>query len=143
MAALETRVIKLEEQVNIKAQSGIEPMLNALRKIGFDAVCTLIAEHAASKGLASEPFWELMNLMGGSNDRFEFERYRGLVPDEVIRRAYNHRRNWAYGDETIVTRVRQLAGVIDADGNVMPGYVLNKNGCINDINDAPQGSSTV
>lgn len=139
MATIETRLGKLEEQTNINARSGTELMLNALRKIGFDKVCTFFAEADEINGRAPEPFWMLMHVMDNGHNHFEFERYRGLVPDDVIRRAYNHRRNWASG-QAVVDRVRQLAGVIDADGNVMPGYVLNDNGC---INDAPQGSSTV
>lgn len=137
MATLESRLNKLEDQTNIKAQSGTELMLNVLHAVGFDYLCNSLAEHDERE--EPEPFWLLMNLMDDSRNPLEFERYRGLVPDEVIRRAYSHRRNWAF-DQAVIIRVRQLAGVIDADGNVMPGYVLTDNGC---IVDAPNESSTV
>lgn len=137
MATLESRLNKLEDQTNIKAQSGTELLLNVLREVGFDFLCNSLAEHDERE--EPEPFWLLMNLMDDSRNPLEFERYRGLVPDEVIRRAYSHRRNWAF-DQAVIIRVRQLAGVIDAVGNVMPGYVLTDNG---NIVDAPNESSTV
>lgn len=137
MATLESRLNKLEDQTNIKAQSGTELMLNVLRAVGFDYLCNSLAEHDERE--EPEPFWLLMNLMDDSRNPLEFERYRGLVPDEVIRRAYSHRRNWAF-DQAVIIRVRQLAGVIDADGNVMPGYVLTDS---DNIVDAPNESSTV
>ncbi len=59
-------------------------------------------------------------------DLLVMEDYRGLVPDEVLRSAYNKCRNWG-GQQ-----VRLLAGVIDEQGNVMPGYRLSENGCILD-----------
>lgn len=137
MATLESRLNKLEDQTNSKAQSGTELMLNVLRAVGFDYLCNSLAEHDERE--EPEPFWLLMNLMDDSRNPLEFERYRGLVPDEVIRRAYSHRRNWAF-DQAVIIRVRQLAGVIDADGNVMPGYVLTDS---DNIVDAPNESSTV
>jgi len=138
MATLNTRLDKLEGQTNSKAQSGTELLLNVLREVGFDFLCNSLAEHDERE--EPEPFWLLMNLMSdNSRNPLEFERYRGLVPDEVIRRAYSHRRNWAF-DQAVIIRVRQLAGVIDADGNVMPGYVLTDSG---NIVDAPNESSTV
>ena len=132
MTTLSSRLEKLERQANAKAQSGTEMMLRALRASGFDDVCAMFAEDDVSNGRKPTPFWRLMDVMSDSRNEFEFERYRGLVPDEVIRHAYSCRRNYAYGDEAIVTRVRQLAGVVDGDGNVMPGYVLLDNGCIVD-----------
>lgn len=137
MATLESRLNKLEDQTNSKAQSGTELMLNVLRAVGFDYLCNSLAEHDERE--EPEPFGLLMNLMDDSRNPLEFERYRGLVPDEVIRRAYSHRRNWAF-DQAVIIRVRQLAGVIDADGNVMPGYVLTDS---DNIVDAPNESSTV
>lgn len=136
MATLDNRLGNLEEQLGSKAQSGTELLLNALREIGFDDLCIMLAARDEREGRAPEPFWMLMSYMGDSQTPFEYERYRGLVPDEVIRRAYNHRRNWASA-KTVIVKVRQLAGVIDTDGNIMPGYVLADNGC---ILDAPQGT---
>lgn len=133
MATLNARLEKLESQTNVNAKPGTELMLNALRAGGFDEVCNLLAANDESHGREPTPFWMTMNIMG--DNVFEFERYRGLVPDDMIRRAYNYQRNHAFGDEAIVTRVRQLAGVIDANGNVTPGYMLLDNGC---IVDAPQ-----
>lgn len=64
-----------------------------------------------------------------SSDPFAFERYRGSIPDRILAALYNERRNWVGTAET-VQRVRQLAGVADEQGNVLPGYVLVSNGCI-------------
>lgn len=66
--------------------------------------------------------------MDDTGETLAFESYRGLVPEDVIRRAYSHRRNWVGCPD----EVRRLAGVIDDEGNVMPGYVLQENGCIVD-----------
>lgn len=140
MATIETRLAKLESLTSINAKQGTEMMLNVLRGVGFDYLCNSLAEHDESEGHTPTPFWEQMHLMRDGRNPFEFERYRGLVPDDVIQRAYNYQRNYAFGNEAIVTRVRQLAGVIDADGNVMPGYVLTDNGC---IVVAPNEGSTV
>ncbi len=140
MATIETRLAKLESLTNINAKQGTELMLAALLADGFDDLSIALAKHDESEGHTPMPFWSLMHLMKDSRNPLEFERYRGLVPDEVIRRAYSCMRNYAFGNEAIVTRVRQLAGVIDADGNVMPGYVLTDNGS---IVDAPNEGSTV
>lgn len=117
------RLDKLEQRVDIRRDSRTGMLLAILREHGYEVVERFINE---SEELQGRPFWHLMNAMDDTEDPLVFERYRGLVPDEVIRRAYNMRRNWA-GNE-----VRRLAGVIDGDGRVMPGYVMLDNGCIAD-----------
>lgn len=122
----------LEEQTGLNVQSGTELVLEALRAIGYEELCLLLAMHDTGQGREPGPFWLLMNLMDDRETPFEFERYRRLVPDEVIRRAYNIRRNFAYPKE-ISARIRNLAGLTDDAGNLMPGYKLLDNGCIADV----------
>jgi hypothetical protein len=62
-------------------------------------------------------------------DILDLEEFRGLVPDEDIRAAYSFCRNYAFSRDK-ARLIRERAGVIDGQGNVMPGYVLLDNGCI-------------
>lgn len=68
---------------------------------------------------------------GPNEDPFWLERWRGQIPDRVIAAVYNKMRNYAYPAD-VSLRIRQLAGVVDENGNPMPGYVLRDNGLIND-----------
>lgn len=122
------RIKKLEERVESGKESSTAILLRMLREHGYEAVVQMFAER---EPLADRPFEFVMNVMDDTEDPLVFERFRGLVPDEVICRAYGKRVNWG-GDE-----VRRLAGVIDAKGNVMPGYVMLDNGLINKVAAAP------
>ena len=65
-----------------------------------------------------------------SEDIFaNIERFRGRIPDRVLAEIYNERRNLVGADSL---RIRELAGVVDENGQPLPGYVLRENGCIND-----------
>lgn len=123
------RIEKLEGRVESGKESSTAMLLRMLRDHGYEEIERVFKEEfKASKGRAFEI---IMNVMDDTEDPKVFERYRGLVPDEVIRRAYGKRVNWG-GDE-----VRRLAGVIDAKGNVMPGYVMLDNGLINRVASCP------
>lgn len=65
------------------------------------------------------------------------EQYRDRVPGRVIASVYNAMRNYGFAP-ILRLRVRQLAGVIDETGSVLPGYALLDNGC---IVDAPAGDA--
>lgn len=122
------RIEKLENKLGTHREGKAECLLRCLLEDGYEAVAAQLAE-VGSRPL---PFWVWMNLMDDTSDAIAFERYRELVPDDVIRRAYSHRRNYVYGDAATVLRIRQLAGVLDDDGNVLPCYVMLENGCIVD-----------
>jgi hypothetical protein len=62
-------------------------------------------------------------------DPFMFERYRGFIPGRVIAAMYGRMRNYAWSAE-VSLKVRQRAGVLDQDGEPLPGYTLLSNGCI-------------
>ena len=64
-------------------------------------------------------------------DILDLEEFRRLVPDEDTRAAYSFCRNYAFSRDK-ARLIRERAGVIDGQGNVMPGYVMRDNGCIND-----------
>lgn len=74
----------------------------------------------------------LLGNMLETHDPFVFESYRAIVPNAVLAWLYNDRRNWAY-DPATQLRIRQLAGVVDAQGKTFPGYVVSLNGCILDV----------
>lgn len=93
---------------------------------GTEKGCLRRLANPLERGIA-----RLLGLLEESIDPFAFERYRGLVPDRVLTTLYSERRNWVATAE-ISQRVRQLAGVMDEQGNVLPGYVLAPNGCIID-----------
>jgi hypothetical protein len=90
--------------------------------------------------LRERSYEELVKIAHGGIPRFlllavddtdilDLEEFRGLVPDEDIRAAYSFCRNYAFSRDK-ARLVRERAGVIDGQGNVMPGYVLLDNGCI-------------
>jgi hypothetical protein len=62
-----------------------------------------------------------------AHDPFAYERYRGRVPDRVLAAIYNGMRNYAFLPD-VALRVRQLAGCVDENGQLLPGYVLHANG---------------
>jgi hypothetical protein len=74
---------------------------------------------------------DLLVTFNHSHDPFAYERYRGRVPNRVLAAIYNGMRNYAFTPD-VALRVRQLAGVVDLAGNLMPGYALSENGCITD-----------
>lgn len=122
---IKRRLEKVEQTVDIHKESATAIFLDCLCEYGYETVATYLQE-AQSPNLRNKPFSFLMHIADDIGEELAFEQYRGLVPDEVIRQAYNYRRNWSgCSDE-----VRRLAGVIDAEGNVMPSYVLLGNGCI-------------
>jgi hypothetical protein len=74
---------------------------------------------------------DLLVTFNDSHDPFAYERYRGRVPDRILGAIYNGMRNHAFTPD-VALRVRQLAGCLDENGRLLPGYVLNTNGCITD-----------
>ena len=68
-------------------------------------------------------------------DPFANEQWRGQVPDHIIAAVYNRKRNYVYAAD-VSLRIRQLAGVVDENGEPLPGYVLCDNGCIIDAPEA-------
>ena len=69
--------------------------------------------------------------MHGTEQPFDIERFRSVVPDRVLAAVYHTLRRYGYDDSTVL-RVRQLAGVVDEQGAPLPGYALASNGCILD-----------
>jgi hypothetical protein len=57
------------------------------------------------------------------------------TPIEAI---YGSMRNHAFKPD-VQLRIRQLAGVVDQSGNVIPGYVRHDNGCIVDASTVGHG----
>lgn len=49
----------------------------------------------------------------------DLEQWRGQVPDEILAAAYNGCRNHAFLPD-VRLRVRQLAGVVDENGEPLP-----------------------
>ncbi len=114
------RIEKLGGRVYAGKESNPAMLLRILCDNGYEQIERLFSEDLG------KPFEFIMDLMDDTEDLMVFERYRGLVPDAVIRRAYGRRVNWGSNE------VRRLAGVIDAHGKVMPGYVMLDNGLINE-----------
>lgn len=147
MAMIDTRLKRIEGKLGAQKKTGTDSMLNALHEAGFDDVRLALAAQDTHEGRSRPvPFYVYMSVMADEEEgHFVFERYRGLVPDEVIRQAYNHRRNW-YSRRDLkalsedAARVLYLAGVIDEERNLMPGYLLLDNGC---IADAPKESNAI
>ena len=127
-AALEKRLLKLEGPIT-------KPLLmDALEKYGYDKLVGLLS--AMSSHMNGEPvsFAEFM-IFDIAGDVFALEDFRGKVPDDVIREAYSSCRNWGM-PPAAKHRLRLLAGVIDEQGKVMPGYRgVDGNDCIIVAND--------
>lgn len=142
----DARVRKLELKAGVKSRTGTDFMLDALREAGFEDVLLALAAQDTNDGYSPRPFHVYMSVLADEGEgHFVFERYRGLVPDGVIQRAYNFRRNWYSGKDlknlpNDAARVLHLAGILDEERNLMPGYLLLDNGC---IADAPEESNAV
>jgi hypothetical protein len=63
---------------------------------------------------------DLLVTFNHSHDPFAYERYRGRVPDRVLAAIYNGMRNYAFKPD-VALRVRQLAGCVDENGQLLPG----------------------
>lgn len=86
---------------------------------------------ALDRGIA----WYLFaDIHDHNHSIFELERLRGCVPDAILADVYNQCRNYAYPSD-VQRRVWKLAGVVDENGDLMPGYVLRDNGLINDADE--------
>ena len=91
------------------------------------SLCARTRPEALDRGLVELLFGDFRHIQ----DPFWLERWRGQIPDHFIAAVYNKMRNYAYPAD-VSLRIRQLAGVVDENGNLMPGYVLRDNGLIND-----------
>jgi hypothetical protein len=83
--------------------------------------CSERLSDPVERGLA-----DFLVTFNDSDDPFVYERYPGRVPDRVLAAIYNGMRNHAFMPD-VALRVRQLAGCLDAKGQLLPGY-----GCITD-----------
>jgi len=138
MTTIKIRLKWLEGKIDTKKKTGTDKMIGALHAIEFNKLCKLLEAQDVQTGSVPMPFHVLMSMMADWEEGpFVFERYRGLVPDENIRQAYNYRRNWySNGDPKKIpddaARILHLAGVIDEKRNLKQGYILLDNGCIAD-----------
>jgi hypothetical protein len=80
----------------------------------------------------------LLVTFNDSRDPFAYERFRGRIPDRVLAAIYNGMRNFAFNPD-IALHVRQLSGVVDSAGNLVPGYVRNDDGCIAEAGEIGHG----
>jgi hypothetical protein len=115
--SLEHRIKKLEGV--LPNRQFMSMVLGVLREIGYE-------ELAARMGVGVPRI--LLDCVDAL-DILELEEFRSLVPDEDIRAAYSFCRNYAFLPDK-ARLIRERAGVIDGQGNVMAGYVLLDNGCI-------------
>lgn len=74
---------------------------------------------------------------GARSNPFIFERYRARVPTRVLAWIYNRMRNYNYGPE-IRQRIWRLAGLADADGNLLYGYHLDAQGTLRNSEPQPR-----
>jgi hypothetical protein len=114
---LEHRIKKLEGI--LPNRQFMSMVLGVLREVGYE-------ELAARMGVSVPRI--LLDCVDAL-DILELEEFRSLVPDEDIRAAYSFCRNYAFLPDK-ARLIRERAGVIDGQGNVMAGYVLLDNGCI-------------
>lgn len=120
-----SRRLDAVERITNKINSGLHSkMQELLKKHGYLAVRSLMERVTWPRTDRVVEFERLLLIAAG--DALLLDDYRGLVPDEVLRQSYSLCRNWG-GFE-----MRRKAGVIDEQGNAMPGYVLLDNGCIVD-----------
>jgi hypothetical protein len=99
-------------------------VLGVLRAGGYEELCLVATETGRSVPRILLDCVDALDIL-------DLEEFRGLVPDEDIRAAYSLCRNYAFLPDK-ARLIRERAGVIDGQGNVMPGYVKRDNGCIND-----------
>ena len=116
-ASLDRRIKKLESV--LPNREFLSLVLWFLRERGYEELVKI-----AQGGIP-----RFLLLAVDDTDILDLEEFRGLVPDEDIRAAYSFCRNYAFLPDK-ARLIRERAGVIDGQGNVMPGYVLLDNGCI-------------
>jgi hypothetical protein len=116
-ASLDRRIAKLE--VVGPNREFLSLVLWFLRERGYEELVKI-----AQGGIP-----RFLLLAVDDTDILDLEEFRGLVPDEDIRAAYSFCRDYAFLPDK-ARLIRERAGVIDGQGNVMPGYVLLDNGCI-------------
>jgi len=117
---IRSRLRRIEKTASEQKVSGTAMLLKCIRDCGYQETATFLCKDD------SLPFFRVMNTFADKCDSDAFECYRGLVPDEEIRKAYNFLRNWCGDNSKILLR----SGVIDEAGNVMPGYRMAENGRI-------------
>jgi hypothetical protein len=120
IVSMEHRIKKLEGVLPNREFMSI--VLGVLREIGYQELSLVATQTGRSVPRI------LLDCVGAL-DILELEEFRGLVPDEDIRAAYSFCRDYAFLPDK-ARLIRERAGVIDGQGNVMPGYVLLDNGCI-------------
>jgi hypothetical protein len=121
--SLSRRLAKVEGNF-VKQEPRFKRMfLDLLNEYGYPPVAKTLGSLTWPSSGRTVPI-ETLLYISCDQDLLSLEDYRGLVPDEVLRKAYGRAVNWG-GDE-----VRRRAGVIDERGQAMPGYRLMENGCI-------------
>jgi hypothetical protein len=106
-------------------------ILNLLQKHGHEGMIEGMNEIYKERGKNIVVSLEELLLLTVEHDVFFLENYRGLVPEEVLRRAYSTYRNSTFPPEKM-QRVRELAGLYDDNGELKPEYVYTRNGGIVD-----------
>lgn len=125
ITTLRRRLSAIEAKVS-KGKSPLKSvLLEILRGNGFPALCDVIGT-LRWPGSGHEVSVEIILHISVGTDHLGLEAFRGLVPDDVLQRAYSLSRNYFTG----LHEVRVKAGVMDDQGNVMPGYRITDNGCV-------------
>ena len=124
---LHRRLAAIEAKINHGKFPIKDVILEILRRHGFGALREVIGT-LRWPGSDDEVIVEVMLHIAVGMDHTGLEEFRGLVPDDVLQRAYSLRRNHFTGFRD----ARVKAGVMDDRGNVMPGYRMTDNGCIVD-----------
>lgn len=124
---LHRRLAAIEAKINHGKSPIKDVILEILRRNGFAALREVIGT-LRWPGSDDEVIVEVMLHVAVGMDHTGLEEFRGLVPDDVLQRAYSLRRNHFTGFHD----ARVKAGVMDDQGNVMPGYRMTDNGCIVD-----------
>ena len=126
-ATLQRRLAAIEAKINQGKSPIKDVILEILRRNGFAALREVIGT-LRWPGSDDEVIVEVMLHIAVGMDHTGLEEFRGRVPDDVLQRAYSLRRNHFTGFHD----ARVKAGVMDDQGNVMPGYRMTDNGCIVD-----------
>ena len=129
----ERRLSSAENKLGCGRQTIHDVLLGILAQGGFEALVELV-DRVGGKAIGGHVEVETCLILE-TRDPFELERYRGLVPEAVLARAYGAFRNHGFRPD-VLTEVRLRAGVIDGHGNLLPGYLLTAN---DSIIDAPPG----
>lgn len=124
---LHRRLAAIEAKINHGKSPIKDVILEILRRHGFGALREVIGT-LRWPGSDDEVIVEVMLHIAVGMDHTGLEEFRGLVQDDVLQRAYSLRRNHFTGFHD----ARVKAGVMDDQGNVMPGYRMTDNGCIVD-----------